>query len=93
MQKVIIDHDLVELYGVETKRLTEQVRRNIKRFPDDLQNASLNNQVQREIEEMEKKYDQQFKVVFDTIKALLQHPEPNKNPIVFLREERLRYGT
>lgn len=32
-QKVIIDRDLAELYGVETKRLNEQVKRNIKRFP------------------------------------------------------------
>jgi phage regulator Rha-like protein len=33
--KVMIDHDLAELYGVETKRLKEQVRRNISRFPKD----------------------------------------------------------
>ena len=33
--KVMIDRDLAELYDVETKRLKEQVRRNIKRFPDD----------------------------------------------------------
>ncbi|MBL4887489.1 MAG: ORF6N domain-containing protein [Flavobacteriaceae bacterium] len=32
-QKVIIDRDLAELYEVKTKRLNEQVRRNIKRFP------------------------------------------------------------
>lgn len=34
-QKVMIDRDLAELYGVETKRLKEAVRRNIERFPDD----------------------------------------------------------
>ncbi len=34
-QKVMIDSDLAELYGVETKRLNEQVRRNIERFPKD----------------------------------------------------------
>ncbi|OGE76366.1 MAG: hypothetical protein A3K05_04065 [Candidatus Doudnabacteria bacterium RIFCSPHIGHO2_01_48_18] len=33
--KVMIDRDLAELYGVPTKRLNEQVRRNIKRFPAD----------------------------------------------------------
>jgi len=32
-QHVMIDRDLAELYGVETKRLNEQVRRNIERFP------------------------------------------------------------
>ena len=34
-QKVMMDRDLAELYGVETKRLKEQVRRNIDRFPED----------------------------------------------------------
>ena len=34
-QKVMIDRDLAELYGVETKRLKEAVRRNINRFPAD----------------------------------------------------------
>lgn len=33
--KVIVDADLAALYGVETRRLNEQVRRNIDRFPDD----------------------------------------------------------
>lgn len=32
-QKVMIDRDLAQLYGVETKRLNEAVKRNIKRFP------------------------------------------------------------
>jgi hypothetical protein len=34
-QKVMIDRDLAELYGVETKRLKEAVRRNASRFPSD----------------------------------------------------------
>jgi hypothetical protein len=34
-QKVILDRDLAELYGVPVKRLNEQVKRNRKRFPDD----------------------------------------------------------
>lgn len=32
-QKVLLDSDLAELYGVTTKRLNEQVKRNIDRFP------------------------------------------------------------
>ena len=32
-QKVILDRDLAELYGVETKYLNRQVKRNIERFP------------------------------------------------------------
>lgn len=34
-QKVMLDHNLAELYGVETKRLKEAVRRNKTRFPKD----------------------------------------------------------
>jgi len=34
-QKVMLDRDLSELYGVSTRRLKEQVRRNLKRFPED----------------------------------------------------------
>ena len=34
-QKVMIDRDLAELYGVETKYLNRQVRRNKDRFPDE----------------------------------------------------------
>jgi hypothetical protein len=33
--KVLLDEDLAELYGVEVKRLNEQVRRNLNRFPAD----------------------------------------------------------
>ncbi len=45
--KVMFDSDLAELYGVLTKQLTRQVRRNIERFPDDflikLTREELNN--------------------------------------------------
>jgi hypothetical protein len=34
-QKVLLDADLAALYGVTTKRLNEQVKRNRKRFPED----------------------------------------------------------
>ena len=33
--KVMLDRDLAALYGVETRRLNEQVRRNRERFPED----------------------------------------------------------
>jgi len=33
--KVMVDYDLAQLYGISTKRLKEQVRRNILRFPSD----------------------------------------------------------
>ena len=34
-QQVMLDSDLAMLYGVETKRLNEQVKRNLNRFPED----------------------------------------------------------
>ena len=34
-KKIMLDRDLAQLYGVTTKRLNEQVKRNIKRFPED----------------------------------------------------------
>jgi hypothetical protein len=51
-QRVILDAELAGLYGVETKRLNEQVRRNIERFPQDFmfqlndeEQASLRSQI------------------------------------------------
>lgn len=34
-QRVVLDEDLAAVYGVSTKRLNEQIRRNLKRFPED----------------------------------------------------------
>ena len=34
-QRVMLDFDLADMYGVETRRLNEQVKRNIERFPED----------------------------------------------------------
>ena len=34
-RQVMLDEDLADLYGVETKRLVQQVKRNLKRFPGD----------------------------------------------------------
>jgi len=34
-QQVLLDEDLADLYGVETKRLVEQMKRNLERFPED----------------------------------------------------------
>ena len=63
-QQVMLDRDLTTLYGVETKRLNEQVKRNIKRFPEDFmfqltkdeclrsQIATLNEESDKHIEDM-----------------------------------------
>ena len=50
--------------------------------------------LQKKIEDMEKKYDHQFKVVFDAIKQLLSKPEPKKKKIGFVvRERSTKYRT
>jgi len=142
----MLDRDLANLYGVETKYLKRQVNRNISRFPDDfmfqLTREELNNlrlhfgtsswggtrylpyafteqgiamlssvlnseraiqvniqimrafiklkemlsthkDLKQKIEEMEKKYDYQFKIVFDAIKQLLEPPVKPKVKIGF----------
>ena len=148
----MLDSDLAELYGVTTKRLNEQVRRNLSRFPDDFMfqltesetrllrsqiatskegrggrrylpyafteqgvamlSSVLNSEraikanieimrafvrlrqilashadLARKLEALEKKYDAQFKVVFDAIRELMKPPESKKRPIGFLVEE------
>ena len=45
--KVMLDNDLAELYGIETKRLKEQVRRNIERFPGDFMFQMTNEEYQK----------------------------------------------
>jgi hypothetical protein len=147
-QKVMMDMDLAGLYGVLTKYLNQQVRRNNIRFPEDFmfqltreeaenlrlhfatssyggrrylpfaftehgilmlssvlnskraigvniqimrafvklrQLLSSHADLRRKIEGMEKKYDGQFKVVFDAIKALIQPPTSNPKKIGFLK--------
>ena len=157
-QKVLLDVHLAALYGVTTKRLNEQVRRNHSRFPGDFmfqltldevealrsqiatskggrggrryapyvfteqgvamlstvlnseraiqvnieimrafvrlrQLLASNDRLARKLEALEKKYDAQFKVVFDAIRQLMAPPEPKKRKIGFLVEERAaRYG-
>jgi hypothetical protein len=46
------------------------------------------------LEGLERKYDAQFRVVFDAIRQLMAPPEPKKRKIGFLVKERAaRYGT
>ena len=52
-----------------------------------------NAQLARKLEALEKKYDAQFKVVFDAIRQLMSPPEPKKRNIGFLVKERAaKYG-
>jgi len=147
-QNVMLDRDLASLYGVPTKALKQAVRRNLERFPDDFmfvldtaefqiwrsqfvtskgdrkglryppmafteqgvamlssvlksrravhvniaimrtfvhlrQMLASNAELARKLEELEKKYDAQFKVVFDAIRALMTPPEPKRKRIGF----------
>src|SRR6266404_5802019 len=141
-EKVMLDRDLAELYGVETKRLNEQLRRNRDRFPPDFmfqltpqewkslrsQFATLkrgehrkylpyaftehgalmlanvlkserasrtsvqvvrafvrlrqllasNAGLARKLDSLEKKYDAQFKMVFDAIRKLMSPPKTKR---------------
>ena len=146
----MLDMVLAELYGVSTKRLNEQVRRNLKRFPNDFmfqlneeeydslrshfatldtgrgkhrkylplafteQGVAMlssvltseraievnieimrafvkirqlllsNKELARKLEQLEKKYDHQFKAVFDAIKELMKTPDPKQRKIGFI---------
>ena len=44
-KKVMLDTDLAKLYSVSTKRLNEQVKRNVKRFPEDFMFLLTNKEV------------------------------------------------
>ncbi len=46
-KNVMLDKDLAELYGVKTKQLTQQVRRNNKRFPSDFMFRLTNSEILR----------------------------------------------
>ncbi len=159
-QKVMLDGDLAELYGVEARVLNQAVKRNIKRFPSDFmfqlnedEDKALRSQfvtlkqgrgkhrkylpyafseqgvamlssvlnsdraievnilimrafvklremiathkdLAKKLEELEKKYDAQFRVVFDAIRELMIPPDEGKRKIGFLaKESRARYKT
>jgi len=144
-EKVLLDADLALLYGVETKRLKEAVRRNLARFPEDFMfqlsdeewknlrtqfassswggqryppfafteqgvamlsgilnspraietNIAImrtfvalrklmesNQDLATKIRQLERKYDQRFKLVFDTIQQLIKQ-EKEARPIGF----------
>ena len=149
-QAVILDADLAALYGVTTKRLNEQIRRNHQRFPEDfafqlseqewnslrsqfatlkrgqhrkyrpyaftehgaIMAANVLNSEQaiqmsvavvrafiklrrmalsvealaRKVNELEKKYDERFRFVFDAIRELMNPPEPPRRHIGFNKD-------
>jgi len=155
-QKVMLDRDLAELYGVQTRVLKQAVRRNISRFPPDFmfeltneEQKSLRSQIvtlkkgqhskylsfafteqgvamlssvlnsaraiqvniqiirtftklrsllathkdlKRKIEAMEKKYDENFQIIFEAIRRLFDEEEKPKRKIGYLKEKKTSYG-
>jgi hypothetical protein len=151
-EKVMIDSDLASLYGVTTKRLNEQVKRNRERFPEDFMfqltsgekaevvancdhlnrlkfspvlpfvftehgaimaanvlnskravRASVhvvrafirlremlasNAELAHKFNDLERKYDAQFKVVFDAIRQLMAPPDTQRKQIGFTKASR-----
>ena len=69
--QVMIDKDLAELYGVQTSRLNEQVKRNINKFPSDF----MFELTQNEKDELIAKCDNLQKLKFNPskIKAFTEH--------------------
>ncbi len=157
MKKVMLDTDLANLYGVETRSLVQAVKRNIERFPPDFmfqlsqeefetlrsqfviskgkggrryfpyafteqgvamlssvlksqravqvniqimrafsklrEMLSTHKDLRKQIEDMEKKYDQQFQIVFEAIKQLLETDSKPRKQIGFTVKEKQRiYG-
>jgi len=65
----------------------------MRRFVRLRQLLSSNAKLARQLEALERKYDGQFKIVFDAIRQLMVPPEPNKRKIGFLFKERAaHYG-
>jgi len=144
-QRVMLDRDLAELYGVETRTLNQSVRRNLERFPSDFMFELTRNEIlgisqfvtssklkfskrvtafteqgvamlsgvlhskraiavnveimrtfvrlrelltsnadlARKLEELERKHDRQFRVVFDAMRQLIIAVPTKRNTIGF----------
>jgi hypothetical protein len=145
-QKVLLDRDLAQLYGVETRALNQAVRRNPDRFPPDFMFALSRDEIRnisqtvicsptikhapnvyafteqgvamlsgvlntpravqvnvaimrafvrlrqilashadlaRKLDELEKKYDRRFRVVFDALRQMMTPPAPPRRQIGF----------
>ncbi|HOG24056.1 MAG TPA: ORF6N domain-containing protein [Candidatus Omnitrophota bacterium] len=79
------EHGILMLSSVLNSKRAIQVNIQIMRAFTKLREMLVSNkELRQKIEEMEKKYDHQFKIVFQTIKELLEPPTPKtKGPIGF----------
>jgi hypothetical protein len=82
------EHGVAMLSSVLNSRRAVQVNIQIMRtFAKLREIISQHKDLARRLDELEKKYDAQFKVVFDAIRQLMKPPESKKRPIGFLVEE------
>ena len=88
-EKVIVDSDLARLYGVETRRLNEEVRRNLDKFPADFMFQLTNEKLARKVDQLEHRvsdHDEILMELINEIRKLIDGPKPGKkHPIGFLR--------
>lgn len=81
------EHGILMLSSVLNSKRAIQVNIQIMRtFTRIREMLSSHKELREKIERMERKYDQQFKVVFDYIKALLEIPKKENKPIGFLKD-------
>ena len=78
------EHGILMLSSVLNSERAIEVNIQIMRTFTQLREMVENHkELRKKIEEMEKKYEHQFKVVFEAIKRLLEPPAKPKNPIGF----------
>ncbi len=82
-EKVMLDADLAELYGVETKMLVRAVKRNVDRFPSDFM-IQLN---KKEFENLRFQFGTSSRWGGRRYLPLMIPPEPKRKRIGFLREK------
>lgn len=66
--KIMLSTVLAELYEVEARTLVQEIRRNPENFPRRM--IAGDKDLARRLSELEKKYDAQFRAVFDAIRRL-----------------------
>ena len=85
-QKVMIDRDSAGLYGVPTKRLNEQVKRNIRRFPEDF----MFHLTKEEKNELVANCDRFKTLKHSTVRRNLTHSAVISTPSTLVRQKRIK---
>ena len=91
---VFTEHGILMLSSIINSERAVQVNIQIMRaFVRLRQMSATNANLERRLNELEKKYDVQFKAVFDAIRQLMAPPPTSRKEIGFqLREKRAAYG-